>query len=450
MTATAAGPAAAAAAAAGAAETIAAHSDVTNGLDAENPWPGLESFRESDAAFFRGREAEADALLRLIRRERLTVLYSLSGLGKSSLLGAGLFPKLGDEQCLPVYIRLAYDEDAAPFREQVVAYVTRAAEAAGLEPPATDFTRTLWEHFHRRGAGYWTADNQPVTPVLVFDQFEEVFTLGHERPERSARTERFIDELADLIEGRPPADVKARVDAGEEEARAFDASHHVYKIVLSLRADFLAQLETLRPRIPSVASNRMELGPLRGDAALRVTAAGSTLLTESLQERIVRVVADVKAGSVELPLHDLIVDPAILSLFCREVNDRRKALGQPQITPDLVEGNRDAILGDFYARCVDDLDPAVRRFIEDRLLTVDGYRNSEALQNMLAVSGVTRGVVERLVVRRLIRVEQPEGRPPRVELTHDVLAGMVRRSRDARQSADELAPEPSRRGRRKP
>ena len=436
MTATAAGPSAAAAAAA---ETIAAHSDVTNGLDAENPWPGLESFRESDAAFFRGREAEADALLRLVRRERLTILYSLSGLGKSSLLRAGLFPRLGEELCLPVYIRLAYDAEAAPFREQILAHVTRASAAMGFDPAPTDSTRTLWEHFHRRGAGYWTADNRPVSPVLVFDQFEEVFTLGHETPERAARTEQFLDELADLIEGRPPADVKARVDAGEEEASAFGASRHVYKVVFSLRADFLAQLETLRPRIPSVASNRMELGPLRGDAALRVTAAGSALLSERLQERIVRVVADATGGSVELPLHDLIVDPAILSLFCREVNERRKALGQPQITPDLVEGNRDAILGDFYARCVDDLDPAVRRFIEDRLLTVDGYRNSEALQNMLAVPGVTRGVVERLVARRLIRVEQPEGRPPRVELTHDVLAGMVRKSRDAREAADDLA-----------
>ena len=425
--------------AADAARTIAAHSEGTHGLDAENPWPGLESFHEGDAGFFRGREAETNNLLRLVRRERLTVLYGLSGLGKSSLIQAGLFPKLGDEPTLPVYLRLRYDDDAAPLREQVLSAIARAAQADGIEQPAVDSTRTLWEHFHRRGGGYWTADNHPVSPILVFDQFEELFTLGHETPERSARTERFIDELADLIEGRPPANVKARVDAGTDNARAFDSSRHGYKILLSLRADFFAQLETLRPRIPSVVSNRMELGPLRGDAALRVTAAGGALLAESLQERIVRVVADVKAANIELPLHELIVDPAILSLFCREVNERRKALGQATITDELVEGNRNAILGDFYARCVDDLDPAARRFIEERLLTVDGYRNSEALQNMLAVPGVTRAVVERLVARRLIRVDQPEGRPPRVELTHDVLASLVRKSRDARQAAEELA-----------
>src|SRR5262245_39495833 len=60
-------------------------------VNADNPWPGLLSFREADREFFEGRRTETEDLFRLVMRERLTVLFGLSGLGKSSLLQAGLF-----------------------------------------------------------------------------------------------------------------------------------------------------------------------------------------------------------------------------------------------------------------------------------------------------------------------------------------------------------------------
>ncbi len=77
-------------------------------LDEQNPWPGLATYDEAASDFFFGREEEAEELLRLIRLSPLTVLYGKSGLGKSSLLQAGLFPKLREAYFLPVYIRLDY------------------------------------------------------------------------------------------------------------------------------------------------------------------------------------------------------------------------------------------------------------------------------------------------------------------------------------------------------
>ena len=70
-------------------------------LDAERPWPGLVAFHEADAAFFHGRDSDIGNLYRMVMRERLTVLFGMSGLGKTSLLQAGLFPKLRDENLLP-------------------------------------------------------------------------------------------------------------------------------------------------------------------------------------------------------------------------------------------------------------------------------------------------------------------------------------------------------------
>ena len=100
----------------------------TSSVDAQNPWPGLESFREDDAFFFHGREQEASELLRLAKRDTLTVLFSRSGLGKTSLLRAGLFPKLRDERFLPLYIRLDYSKTAEPLAEQVKAAILKAVE----------------------------------------------------------------------------------------------------------------------------------------------------------------------------------------------------------------------------------------------------------------------------------------------------------------------------------
>jgi hypothetical protein len=59
--------------------------------DAEHPWPGLSPFREPDQHFFFGRDEEADDLVDRIALNRLTVLFAVSGLGKSSLLQAGVF-----------------------------------------------------------------------------------------------------------------------------------------------------------------------------------------------------------------------------------------------------------------------------------------------------------------------------------------------------------------------
>src|ERR1700686_2420456 len=81
-------------------------------LSPDNPWPGLDPFDETDREYFHGRAAESGKLLRLVRREPLTVVFGRSGLGKTSLLKAGLFPLLRSEDCLPVYLRLDHAEGA--------------------------------------------------------------------------------------------------------------------------------------------------------------------------------------------------------------------------------------------------------------------------------------------------------------------------------------------------
>ena len=425
-------------------------------VDAEHPWPGLVAFREQDSAFFRGRAGKVEDLLRLVRRERVTVLHSRSGLGKSSLLQAGLFPHLREELHLPVYIRLSYTEDAAPLRVQVLNAIANAVQAenarrseqipgsAPLEAAPINPDDTLWEHFHRKDADYWTADNQPLTPVLVFDQFEEAFTRGREAG-RTGATAAFLEELGDLIEGRTPRIVETAVESGKADSKDYVFTRHLYKVLIGIRADFLDELEKLeagipfsdsRRGIPSLRVNRMPLEPLSGSEALEVTEAGGTnLVSEDVGEEIVRLVAGESAGS-KRRLNELVVDPALLSLFCRELNERRKAVPKPAITTDLVEGSREEILAKFYSDSVRGLPPAVKRFIEDELITAGNYRDTVALENALATPGVTMAAIDSLVRSRLIRREERDGHV-RLELTHDVLTDVVRQSRDRRYAEEE-------------
>jgi hypothetical protein len=84
-------------------------------VDAEHPWPGLESFTERDCEYFNGRDEEIADLFRLDSRDTLTVLFGQSGLGKTSLLKAGLFPKLVAADFLPIYIQLTHSDAAEPL-----------------------------------------------------------------------------------------------------------------------------------------------------------------------------------------------------------------------------------------------------------------------------------------------------------------------------------------------
>ena len=403
------------------------------GVDRQNPWPGLASYTEAQSAFFFGRATETAELFRLVRRAPLTVLFGQSGLGKTSLLQAALFPRLREADLLPLLLRLDHDEKAPPLAAQVRAVINRAIEHREVDAPPCGAEEELWEYFHRKDVDFWSARNRLIVPVLVFDQFEEIFTLGRATPERRERGQRFLEELADLVEQRPSAALRARLEAGTVEAARFDFDHEFCKVVLSLREDYLADLEMLRPLMRSLGSNRIRIARLQPAQALEAVAQpGSEVIEPGVAEQIVQFVAgaDERAGRGATE-----VDPALLSLVCRELNLRRLQNGDARITSALLQGTRREILLRFYEQSFTGLAPEMRVFVEDRLLTKSGFRDNIALENALAEPGVTREAIDHLVNRRLLRLEERLG-VSRVELTHDVLTGIIRASRDTRRERE--------------
>ncbi|PZR73303.1 MAG: hypothetical protein DLM73_11085 [Chthoniobacterales bacterium] len=393
--------------------------------DAQHPWIGLASFTENDRQFFAGRGDEIEELVRLVRRDNLTLLYGVSGLGKTSLLQAGLFPAVREENYLPVPIRIDHLEGAPPLSAQVLGAITAAAIAAKVEAPAPRPNETLWEYFHREGNHFWGPRNDLVTPFLAFDQFEELFTLGRENPARAARVEAFISELADLVENRPSAALRG----DPLRAKEFNFKPAPVKVLLSMREDYLADLDRIRSHFRALGQNRLRLLPMGERQARQVIALGSTLLAPGVEDRIVKYVA----GAVtETSAAEITVAPALLSLVLRELNERRLARGpDAKITPDLLDVEQHKIFEDFYLRTLQDFPAGVRLFIEDELLTASGHRNSAALDDALTRPDVTLPILNELVNRRLLAYEDRHN-TRRVELTHDVLVPVIKASRDSR------------------
>jgi tetratricopeptide (TPR) repeat protein len=412
-------------------------------LDSQNPWPGLAAFTEQQQDFFLGRKEEANELFRCIKRERITVLFGKSGLGKTSLLQAGLFPLLRHASFLPVYLRLSYAEGAPSLEAQALTALENAIKTADLaEVASAQPGESIWEYLHRRGGNLINYEGGVVTPVLIFDQFEEWFTLGARKDFALRLNREFLPSLTDLIENRTPRALSEKLTQDRELARRYDLEAPGCRILVTLREDYLANLENLRDAVPSLVfvDNRMRLTEMNGRQAFAVVSEPNPDLVDAdVAEIIVRFVAGAyteggegKTRAGEAPLEHLDNAPAILSLFCRQLNEERIRQGLPKITRALVAAQGVTIIEDFYKQCIAGMHPAVQRLIEDRLLTKAGYRDNIDLAQAkadLQQAGAEPSCIDDLVRLRLLQVEEHRG-VPRLELTHDVLAEPVKRSRD--------------------
>ena len=404
----------------------------------QEPWLGLTPYGESDAGLFFGREKEAGELLRLIKRSVLTVVFGPSGTGKTSLLNAGLFPLLRKEKYLPIAIRLDHSSQSSDHVRDIRRVVARELkkhdieEASICKAQTPSEQETLWEYLHR--VDLWDKCNQPITPVLIFDQFEEAFTLGIDRP----GTQAFLRELADIVENYMPASVRERIEQGHTKLGfPYDEQH--FKVLLSLREDFVCRLDGLRKAMPSVMQNRFALERMKGGCALEaVLKPAGGIVDDKVARRIIRLVAASAENSSEdsssIDFNKLSIEPALLSVVCRELNARRLRDGRSKISVQDVAAGEGDILSDFYERSFEQLHPQARIFVEDRLLTASGFRGTVPMEDAIR-AGLTGDDVSALIDRRLVRSEERLG-IPHLELTHDVLTKVVRKSRNARQERE--------------
>lgn len=394
--------------------------------DSHTHWLGLASYEEKDAPIFYGRENEINELCGDIFHNTQTIIYGPSGTGKTSVLRAGVFVRARENGYFPVYIRLNHDS-GEPYAGQVIREVCRQAKAEKVEIEnrigyiAPDGL-SLWEFFH--GNIFWNAGDFPVTPLLVIDQFEEIFTLAKER----TKTEDFFEQLADLCDDRVPAYIRDYLSEGHRVRYPEKVN---YRCVFALREDFLARLEECAARIPALKRNRYSLQAIREKQAMDIVIKPSQgIVTEGVAFDIIRKVTnrkEVRKGE-ENPR---VVEPALLSLFCHELDRKREERGMQKITAALVEEYGDDIIRNFYRDTIRLVSPATGNYLEDRLLTSDGFRERVSLRDALN-RGVTQEELDVLQNNRLIRIEEWDG-AKRIEFAHDVLCKVAVERRNERE-----------------
>ena len=143
----------------------------------------------------------------------------------------------------------------------------------------------------------------------------------------------------------------------------------------------------------------MRLLPMGPEQALQAVCNERTnhLVAEPLAREIVAFLATGAAtpeGDGSPEEGGPTVEPALLSLFCRGVNERRKQEGKPRFDEALVEGGKGTIVTDFYRTSLQHQPERVRRFVEEELITEHGFRNSYSVDDALAHGFVTAKELE--------------------------------------------------------
>jgi WD40 repeat protein len=391
-----------------------------------SPYKGLEAFEDSalDALFFFGREREIDVIAANLVASRLTVLYGPSGVGKSSVLRAGVARRLramGPDAIVVIDDIWAGD----PVRSLVESLGAATAE---VPPPSIDLllADAVDEWTRRVGADLY----------LILDQFEEYFV--YHRGEDGPGTLAF--ELPELV-SRPG--LRANV-------------------LLAVREDALSELDVFTGRISNVFRNSLPLDRLdrsAGSAAIEGPLARYNELAESearveIEPQLVEAVLDqvgtgrvrisgrgrgTAAGGrsgdqIEAPFLQLVME----RLWEAEIERHRSRVLRRSTLDEL--GGAEAIVRRHLERAVETLGPTQRDLaarIFHHLVTPSGtkiaHRVSD-LSNYAAVPEERLGPV--LAVLGKERILRPmDGR---FEIFHDVLAGAVLDWRTAHEARREI------------
>lgn len=437
-----------------------------------NPWMRLKSYPEGKRIY--GRDKEIEDLSQRIIYNSQTVIYGRSGIGKSSILKAGIFPILRKNNFFPVYIRFVQD-DQDSYTQQIIDAVLMSLKSLRIEdigapedsmvkfiegyieevvPKFDQFSiESLWEFFHRHKFYYKVDENGDpvqVAPVLIFDQFEEIFTSE----KNNDKVIGLFSELANLINNICPQHLLSSTVVVDDTPDVINNTSLIKKglvrksvkydyidetnlrIVLSMREDYLSYLERNITHIPSLKNNRYCLLPLSEDTAIDIIMKPEPgLVSMDVAKSIICKVTGAELQDFEIDDNpELEVDPAILSLYLSELYDKRGE-NNNQISAYLVENSGADIILKFYEKTISAISSDSIAFLEKRLVTKEKRRDSIYIDQALR-HGVKRDEIDYLVDQRLLH-EYAWRDGKRIEFVHDVLCPIIYDRMEEREKAEE-------------
>jgi len=416
---------------------------------AQNPYPGLNSYDEERQEYFMGRDKEKQDVLQTLDLHSLCFLIGKSGLGKSSLINAGLIPELKQTGHAPIRIRINFD-DETNLTTQVKNIIGEKIKT--IDPTAIAFNGLLlWEYFQlvKIFNGY-------LKPVLIFDQFEEIFTRGQNR---QVEVNSLMAEIIDLAENRIPEKVQQVYVVNKQTVPSNLKKD--YKILFALREDYLPQLTSLKNYIPTLKFSIYRLTQMTGPDAFKAVffpaqKASPPLLDEGTAREIIAKLPESIDDELNIindegqksddPFANKRIEPFLLNLFCFTLNEERKDKRLPAITKnDVANTDFKKLVEDYYNK-VTGRSWRLSAAIENELVTPDGkYRkfaskddfiNGGKLFNMGAK--LSDRDVQYLIDKKIIRRKRI-GVVDYFELIHDSLISKVIKKRRLRTIAIRVA-----------
>jgi hypothetical protein len=348
------------------------------GAAGDRPYRYLETFGDSDAAFFFGREQEARQLQHFVEQRPLTCIVGPSGAGKSSLVRAGLLPRLRRSGTRAIVLHPGNE----PLDALASSGASIAAEVLAGKPGL--FGEHLRELAKRGGQ-----------KLLVFvDQLEELYTL-----------------VADVDRRR--AFAAAIASAGDDAAGPL-------RVVVAVREDFLSRLSESPELRDRAAAGIFLLGRPEAPALAEAIRGPALSLGFSFEEGLVEeMTAQLGREASPLPLLQLAT-----SRLWEKRDPERKLIPRAALARLGGLGGVLATHADEVARGL--TGPAelkVARQMLYRLLTPEGTRRQSTPDALLASfpdSALAKGVLQRLIDGRLLTSSRGD-RGEVVEIAHESL-----------------------------
>jgi HEAT repeat protein len=402
-----------------------------------NPYIGPRAFEANDREFFFGRERESNDLFSLIIANKVVLLYAKSGVGKSSLLNAKLKPMLekAEFEILP-NVRLLNPLPTARDRdEEEISNIFVFNTISSITQARIDFekqkTMTLADYLRSLTRPH-DEEGSPLPRLILFDQFEEIFT---NYPHRWQDRDNFFRQVGEALIEQPKQ-----------------------RALFSIREEYIAHLETYAQFIPGNFSTRYRLENLRREQALyavkkpiQALKSKMTLNTgggviPSYGEGVPgKIVADLMTISVQTSSgrsekkQGEFVEPVQLQIVCQNLwnnlpNDTK------EITENQVDtiGNADQALKNFYDSCIRKTaeksgaaEGKLRSLFDEHLITPAATKGMVFKDEQKGeTAGIPNKAMELLAGKHLIRLDWRSG-SPWYELTHDRLIQPVLESNRA-------------------
>ncbi len=330
-------------------------------------YPGLKPFTAQEQNIFFGRSEDSEKLLQFIRLEQIVVLYSKSGLGKSSLLNAGVIPQIKEQNyAQPFTVRIGSYSDAdklqlSPVQKLISELnIPQKTENEFVLDKLIPNESSLWYNLKLMQSK--NKDNK-LPYLIVFDQFEELFT--YPKPQ----VDEFCEQLANILRVSIPANFSKKLQETlktdrnliPKEEIAFINRALQIKVVFAIRSDRMSLLNEMTTFIPYVLHNCFELKPLSIEQAkdaitLPANISSTDFSTpvfgfeESALDKILNALKDDKQNIESFQLQ-------IICQYCENLIDERLKTNKNQQFSILQNDISDIknILETFYTKLIDNL-----------------------------------------------------------------------------------------------